>query len=124
MLQDPEYPTVGVTAAQNPDGANGQTLPVRVCNWNNQLIAYWQNKGFTLQDSIQQATSLAPSYPGSSPFYPGQHQMGWEFTTELPSNPGVSVAFKPDTCLRRIGYGNVRFKGNDSYNSWDDWQHR
>ncbi len=35
----------------------------------------------------------------------------------------TQVTFNPATCLKRAGFGGLRFKGVDSFNELGDWEH-
>ncbi len=92
-----------------------------MCNWHGQLVFFWQQGGYTLSDSIGQANQLATTWIGSTPL--GTHD--WILEATVPIAGGTTGAvFKPDYHLRKVGFGGLRFNGNNSYNHWSDWVHR
>jgi len=85
-----------------------------LCNWHGQFLASWVF-GRTLLQAIDDANTLA--FSASSSPAPRADQFT-QVQIPQPDGTTVTATFKPETCLRVYGYGNIKF---NEYNHAVEW---
>jgi hypothetical protein len=85
------------------------------------LVFFWQQNGNSLSESIDLANQYATQWNGSTQL-PSKNWV-LEADNEFPGEGGA-IIFNPQTHLRKVGFGDLRFNGLNSFNHFNDWVHR